>query len=239
MNPFAIVLLVFMGLAPSFSWLSLYLKKDLHPEPRYLVAQTFILGMISAPFVIFFQVIFPFIFHINSSGPFSDSLSFFLWAAFVEEFFKFAVIWLFIIKNREFDEPIDAMIYMIVAGLGFAAMENILFMFKAFPDGVQSTLSIWALRFVGATFLHALSAAITGYFIAMAWFFHHHAYKLIFLGLALATFFHFIFNLFIIQSSTNKPAILYSFIFLIIFSFLVSVLFRKIWERQIKVAPDS
>lgn len=232
MSPFTAISLIVLGLIPSFSWLALYLKKDIHPEPRYLVTQTFILGMLSAPFVIVFQMLFPFIFRIGDPSFFSNSPSFFIWAAFTEEFFKFLVVWIFIIKNREFDEPIDAMIYMVVAGLGFAAMENILFLFKAFPDGIEATLSTWALRFVGATFLHALAAAITGYFIAMAWFFYGHAYKLIAVGLALATLFHFTFNLFVLESSANKSVLAYSFALLLILSFLVSVLFQKLWKRQ-------
>lgn len=137
-----------------------------------------------------------------------------------------------VLNRSDFDEPIDAMIYMVVAGLGFAAMENILFLFKAFPDGIEATLSTWALRFVGATFLHALAAAITGYFIAMAWFFYGHAYKLIAVGLALATLFHFTFNLFVLESSANKSVLAYSFALLLILSFLVSVLFQKLWKRQ-------
>lgn len=224
--------LVILGLIPSFSWLFLYLKKDLHPEPRYLVSQTFLLGMISAPFVLAGQMLFPLIFQIGQPGTIPDAPSFFLWAAFVEEFFKFFVVWVFIIRSREFDEPIDAMIYLIVAGLGFAAMENILFLFKSFPDGLDVTLKVWALRFVGATFLHALAAAITGYFVAMAWFFTNHTYKLIFLGLAISTLFHFTFNIFVLQSETDKRAVIYSFMLLIAFSSLISALFHKILQRQ-------
>lgn len=224
--------LVALGLIPSFSWLFLYLKKDLHPEPKYLVSQTFLLGMISAPFVLAGQMLFPLIFQIGQLGTIPDAPSFFLWAAFVEEFFKFFVVWVFIIRSREFDEPIDAMIYLIVAGLGFAAMENILFLFKSFPDGLDVTLKVWALRFVGATFLHALAAAITGYFVAMAWFFTNHTYKLIFLGLAIATLFHFTFNIFVLQSEADKKALIYSFMLLLFFSFLVSLLFHKILQRS-------
>lgn len=197
-----------------------------------MVSQTFLLGMVSAPFVLVTQMLFPFVFQIGQLGTIPNSPSFFLWAAFVEEFFKFFVVWVFIIRSREFDEPIDAMIYLIVAGLGFAAMENILFLFKSFPDGLDVTLKIWALRFMGATFLHALAAAITGYFVAMAWFFTNHTYKLIFLGLAIATLFHFTFNIFVLQSEADKKALIYSFMLLIFFSSLVSLLFHKILQRQ-------
>ena len=56
-----------------------------------------------------------------------DSIHFFLWAALVEEVVKFMAIRFMILNDPEFDEPVDAMIYMITASLGFAAIENILF----------------------------------------------------------------------------------------------------------------
>lgn len=232
MSPLTAISLVALGLVPSFSWMALYLKKDLHPEPSYLIYQTFILGMISAPFVIAFQMLFPFILGIQNLTVVSSSPPFLLWAAFIEEFFKFLVIWFFIIHNREFDEPIDAMIYMIVAGLGFAAMENILFLFNVSPEGIEKTLGVWALRFVGATFLHALSAALMGYFIAMAWFFRNHTWKLIFIGIILATLFHFTFNLLLLESIVGHSTVAYSLGLVFIFSFLISILFQRLWKRQ-------
>ena len=231
--PFYIAIsIIALGLIPSLSWLGLYLKKDLHPEPPHLIIQTFILGMISAPFVVVFQLLFSFMHGGLTAGVVSDSPSFFLWAAFVEEFFKFLIVWLFVVRTQEFDEPTDAIIYMIVAGLGFAAMENILFLFKTSPEGIDSTLRVWALRFMGATFLHALTAAITGYFIAIAWFFRHHTFKLISIGLTLATLVHFTFNLLILRADIDKLAMVYAFILLIIISIFVSILFQKILQRQ-------
>lgn len=231
--PFVIIGIIALGLIPSFSWLFFYLKKDEHPEPKYLIAQTFLLGMISAPFVVAFEVLPTYLF---TSGAVSQALlsspAFLFWAAFVEEAFKFLIIWIFILNNPEFDEPVDAMIYLIVAGLGFAAMENILFLFKVYPQGISSTIAVWGLRFVGATFLHSLAAAITGYFVALAWFYYHHAYKLIALGLFLATIFHLAFNLFILQSSSQGVSALYSYALLIVLAIIVSTLFHKIWFRQ-------
>jgi len=226
--------LISFGLIPSFSWLALYLRKDLHPEPKYLIYQTFILGMISAPFVVAFQMLFPFLLGVGAKDfdIVFNSPSFFLWASFIEELFKFLIIWFFVISHKEFDEPVDAMIYMIVAGLGFAAIENILFLFKVSSEGIRATANVWVLRFVGATFLHALAAALTGYFLAISWFFRHHTFKLIFIGIALATLFHFTFNVLILESSAKNGSIIYSLVFLIIFSFLISILFRRLQKRS-------
>lgn len=162
--------------------------------------------------------------------------AFFLWSSFVEEFLKFFAVYLLVIRSPEFDEPIDGMIYMIAAALGFAAIENILVMFNTIPNGTGTALNTLALRFIGATLLHALSSGIIGYFLAMSWFFQEHKKKLIIIGLTIATFFHAAFNMLIsfAQDSAN-PAIglVYTTFLLIIMAFLVSILFDKIRERHI------
>lgn len=234
--------LVALGLIPSFFWVFLYLREDSHPEPMRLVRKVFIIGMLTAPFVIIFQMLPSCLAGSCSDRVLLGSSPFMLWAAFVEEFFKFLVIWVFLRNNPEFDEPVDAMIYMIVAGLGFAAVENMLFLYAASPKGLDYTLSTWAYRFIGSTFLHALAAGLTGYFMAMAWFYCKHLYKLIFLGLILATLFHFTFNVIIIQSSLTPfclssglclPAsVAGSSSLLLLFALLLGLLFHQLWKRQ-------
>ena len=161
-----------------------------------------------------------------------NSSYFFFWAAAVEEIIKFYAVRMLILRNPEFDEPIDAMIYMITAGLGFAAMENILVMFRIFPDGTQATLATWALRFTGATLLHALSSGLLGYFLAMSWFFQDHKKKLVVIGLIIATIFHFTFNTFLSAFDNRLTGLIYSTSLLMIMAFLVSILFDKIKERN-------
>ena len=58
-----------------------------------------------------------------------------------EEVAKYLIIKIRILRDPEFDEPIDAMIYMIIAGLGFAALENILVLFVLKqPDLIEKTI---------------------------------------------------------------------------------------------------
>ena len=238
MPPLSInALLITLGLAPSLVWLSFYVRKDCHPEPKNLLAKTFLMGIIISPGAIFFQFSFSQIatmFYGTSQSVIQGSPYFFVWAAAVEEFIKFYAIRLLILRSPEFDEPVDAMIYMITAGLGFAAMENILVMFKVFPDGAQATISTWALRFTGATLLHALSSGIVGYFLAMSWFFQNHKSKLIIIGLIMATIFHFTFNALLSNFENRLTGLTYTAALLIVMAFLVSVLFDKIKDRHDK-----
>src|SRR3989344_3254812 len=127
------VVLITLGLTPSLVWLYFYSRKDCHPEPKNLLAQTFLMGIIISPIAILLQFSFAQLASTAtgiSQAATQGSSYFFLWAAAVEEVIKFYAVRMLILRNPEFDEPIDAMIYMITAGLGFAAMENILVMFR-------------------------------------------------------------------------------------------------------------
>jgi len=236
MSPLAVnIILIVLGLTPSLVWLSFFARKDCHPEPKNLLAQTFLMGIIISPIAILLQFGFAqFASTVTgvSQAATQNTSYFFLWAAVVEEVIKFYAVRLLIMRNPEFDEPIDAMIYMITAGLGFAAMENILVMFRIFPDGAQATLATWALRFTGATLLHALSSGLLGYFVAMSWFFRDHKGKLIVIGLIMATIFHFTFNTFLSAFENRFTGLVYSTLLLMVMAFLISILFDKIKERH-------
>ncbi len=238
MSPILInAILITLGLTPSLVWLYFYARKDCHPEPKNLIAQTFLMGIIISPIAILLQFSFAQLASTatgTSQAVTQNSSYFFLWAAGVEEVIKFYAVRMLIMRNPEFDEPTDAMIYMITAGLGFAAMENILVMFRVFPDGTQATLATWILRFTGATLLHALSSGLLGYFLAMSWFFRDHKKKLIVIGLIMATIFHFTFNIFLSAFENRLTGLVYSTSLLLIMAFLVSILFDKIKERHVK-----
>src|SRR3989344_2285698 len=240
MSPVYIGTLIGLGLVPSLVWFSFYLKNDSHPEPKSLLAQTFLMGIIVAPVVLIVQIGFVYLGALFTTMPaevVQVSNYYYIWAAFAEEFFKFVAIWFLVLRNPEFDEPVDAMIYMIVAGLGFAAIENIIVLFRTIDAGLYQAMGVWALRFVGSTLLHALASAIVGYFLAMSWFFQDHKKKLIFIGLSLATVFHLTFNLILSTfagdtGSTDPRSLIYSTMLLVFMAFLVSILFDKIKERH-------
>ena len=237
MNYYQAGLLVALGLAPSLVWLSFYLKKDCHPEPKYLLTKAFLMGIIISPLAILLQLGFSEFRNLIGLEIFSQGTPvFFLWSSFVEEFLKFFAIYLVVVRSPEFDEPVDGMIYMISAALGFAAIENILVMFNLIPNGAGTALNTLALRFIGATLLHALASGLMGYFLAMSWFFQEHKKKLLVFGLAIATLFHAAFNMLIsfAQESANPViGLVYTTFLLIILAFLVSILFDKIKERHI------
>lgn len=225
--------LVLLGFLPSLIWLAIFLRKDCHPEPRHLLIQTFLMGMILSPIAVGLQWVFvglgekvgPEIFSFNSAH-------FFMWAALVEEVVKYWSVKFTALHNPEFDEPVDAMIYLIAASLGFAAIENILVLYRSLTESVDLALQVWALRSVGATLLHALSGAIIGYFLAISWFYFEHQKKLIAIGIILATLFHFTFNILVLSFPDGRIGFAYSLALLLVFAGLIQILFRKIKERS-------
>jgi protease PrsW len=214
------------GVLPSLLWLWFWLKEDnLHPEPRLLVLITFLAGMIAVPLVIPFQKIIHVAFADN------NTLTLTLWAT-VEEIFKLLAAVLIALRSKYMDEPIDAMIYLITAALGFAALENTFFILKPLEagDALQSIIT-GNLRFVGATLLHVVSSASIGIFIALS--FYHGRFMKKFstlLGIIVATALHTAFNFFIIKSTGSQTFTIFSTVWGAII--LLMLLFEKIKTIQ-------
>ena len=105
-------------------------------------------------------------------------------------------------SRPSFDEPVDAIIYMITAALGFASLENTLFILKTFNDGgILSGIDIGNMRFVGATLLHTASSAIVGAFMAFSLRKNKKNLKRnTYIGIIVAGLLHFAFNYLIIES---------------------------------------
>ena len=192
------ILLISLGLAPSLVWLLYYLRKDQHPECIRMIMKVFLFGMISAlPVVLIEMGIQGFL---EESGIKStlllSILEIFLGVALIEEFVKYLVARGEAIRNLEFDEPVDVMIYMIIAALGFAAVENILILFSLDYEFIFINTFF---RFIGATFLHALCSGTLGYFVAMSFYENKKGGRIFFQGLLLVTLLHGLYNFSIIE----------------------------------------
>jgi RsiW-degrading membrane proteinase PrsW (M82 family) len=149
-------------------------------------------------------------------------LNTFLGVALIEETMKFLVVKKEVLSSAEFDEPIDALLYMIIAALGFAASENILILLGLGPLFLPRALEISLLRFLGATFLHALCSATVGYFLALAIF--ETKKRIIFLGLLISIILHGLYNFSIMEIESSLKfliplAILISLAFFVTFGF--------------------
>ncbi len=239
-------LAIVLGLLPGFAWLLFYLKEDLHPEPKKLIAFVFVAGILSTLIAYTIQCsVFTTLFNFESCdadlGTSVNGLGFFsgltlvIILALIEEVIKFSTAYAVVNKNTNFDEPVDAMIYTVVAALGFATVENFAIAQKLLAGGglseigsLGSALGAISLRFVGATLLHALASGIAGYYWAVS-IRDFEAKRFIFKGIVLATVLHTLFNYFIIKFDDR----IYTIVLLVAVGFLVVTDFEKLKRRSI------
>ncbi|MFY0564660.1 PrsW family intramembrane metalloprotease [Archangium lansingense] len=152
------------AVVPSLLLLWYIYAKDRNPEPRGLLLKTFLLGAaICAPVV-------PVAMWLESlgrqweTGIWSTALvQAFLGAAIPEELFKYLVLRRYVWNKPAFDEPLDGVVYGATASLGFATLENILYV----GDG---GLGVAALRALTAVPEHAFTGVVMGAFIGRARF---------------------------------------------------------------------
>ena len=194
-------LAIIFGVLPSIIWLLFYLRKDVHPESKSMVIKIFFFGMLAALPAIFLEMgIFKTFSKLNLPLIYLAGLNTFLGVALIEEMLKFLVVKVKVLSNAEFDEPVDAILYMIIAALGFAGAENILILFNQGTNLLlPQALKISAVRFLGATFLHALTSGTVGYFLALSLFETKKRLKLISLGLLISTLLHGLYNFSIME----------------------------------------
>ncbi len=194
------------GILPALLWLWFWLKEDrLHPEPRRLIIWTFIFGMVAVIIALPIEQGAHYVLQkYGLLGVMNGFLLLFFWAM-AEEILKYFATKKAALNNKEYDEPVDALVYMITAALGFAALENVIFLIAVCADyGLLYGFITGNLRFVGATLLHILSSAVVGSAIAFS-FFHKENYRRnVLWGLLFATLLHTLFNYFIMKSGEQN-----------------------------------
>lgn len=220
------LLSVFLGLLPGFAWLIFYLKgEDDHPEPANLVALTFVNGAIFAFVALAAQLGLKGFYDMWGIDSFSP-----LWIysfSAIEEAMKFLAAYVVVARNPALDEPLDAMIYMIVASLGFATMENVGVLWGIplhiyLPD----VLHLVTFRFLGATLLHTLASGLLGYYWAKG-IKKFSVSRALTIGLFFATALHGGFNMLVLHYGEKG----FSLILLFIAAFFVLADFEKLRAR--------
>lgn len=203
---------VFAGILPALFWLWFWLHEDNNsPEPKRLIARAFLAGMLAVPLVIPFQFLASKYFGIY------PAFVFLLWAS-IEEILKFSAGFFAVFHRKELDEPIDAVIYLITAALGFVAIENTLFLLSPVLENsgyLTDTIITGNLRFVGASLLHIIASATVGIFIAFSFYKNPRVRNMYTVaGLLLAIALHTVFNLFIMNENGSNTFIVFSVLWL-------------------------
>ncbi|WP_226666903.1 glutamic-type intramembrane protease PrsW [Metabacillus litoralis] len=148
------IAIISAGIAPGLALLSyFYLKDQYESEPIYLVLKSFIFGALLVFPIMFVQYV------LEVEGVFtSDTLYTFVAVGFLEEFFKWFVLFFTIYQHVHFNEHYDGIVYGVSVSLGFATLENILYLLA---NGVEYALG----RAILPVSSHALFGVIMGYYL--------------------------------------------------------------------------
>lgn len=249
------------GLVPALIWLFFWLREDLHPEPKRLLTKAFAAGAVAIPFALLAEAViscgltYLFLTPLETGRPSAGLTPLLLCAsskpplraialpigalmliafAAAEEVIKYVSAKKFVLKGKDFDEPVDAMIYLITVALGFAAFENFFFLLSAFANTFFDGIVVSNLRFLGATLLHAVSSGVVGYAIALSFYRQGERGRYVAAGLLFATMLHTLFNILVANKTTGELGLFQALGMLVLTSLFLIFAFDRV--KKIKKA---
>ncbi|MDD1708638.1 MAG: PrsW family glutamic-type intramembrane protease [Methanoregulaceae archaeon] len=181
--------LFLLAIAPAAFWLWYFYNKDRYePEPLSWILFIYLLGIaVTIPVAIIEGVMGEFL---------PEFLIVVMVAPIVEEAGKYLVVRKTVYESGEFDEPVDGIIYAAAAGLGFATLENVIYVFSALETSLVLALQTGLIRAVISVPGHVLFSAMWGYSLGKARFLPAEKRPVVIAGgLILAMASHSLFNL--------------------------------------------
>ncbi|WP_163101018.1 glutamic-type intramembrane protease PrsW [Peribacillus alkalitolerans] len=171
------------GIAPGLAILSYFYLKDYYEtEPVSVVFKSFLFGAILVFPIMFIQYVLT-----SEQIVTNHFINAFLTTSFLEEFFKWFVLIYTIYQHVSFDEPYDGIVYGAAVSLGFATVENILYLFG---NGIEFAL--------GRAFLpvssHALFGVIMGFYLGKGKFQKHRKKLMLSLAFVIPFFLHGVYD---------------------------------------------
>ena len=155
-------ILLAAAILPIVALCSFVYKKDPNKEPKGLLAKLFIFGFFSAIPVVIVELLLGSMFPTSSANSFIQMfINVFVGVALVEEGFKWIISKKFGYDNKEFDEVYDIIVYTVFVSLGFACIENILYVLS---NGLGNAI----LRALTSIPGHTCFAVLMGYFFSKA-----------------------------------------------------------------------
>ena len=147
---------------PSLLIVLFFVKSDRFPEPTNQIIKIFFYGIF---------LCFP-AYYLNTAlgdiyantGLSQSLISSFLSAAPVEEILKFTVLYSLVYKMRDFNEPIDGIVYGVTVSLGFATLENIYYVYLLADHFQTTSMAMAVVRSFSAVPAHAVFGIFMGYF---------------------------------------------------------------------------
>lgn len=226
-SPYSLLFSALLGIVPAVIWLLFWLREDrVHPEPKRLIFLSFLVGMAIVPIIVPIQDL--------AQNIIFTGIGLVVAWAIIEELAKYAGAYIASLHTKAVDEPIDEVIYLIATALGFAALENVLFLVAPHvASSIFLGLAASNIRFVGATLLHVVASGAIG--VSAAFSFYKSTKTKIYYrigGVITAVALHVAFNLFILQGSGD---VLFASFFLVWIAVILLLVFvEKIKKNERK-----
>ncbi|MEO7987924.1 MAG: PrsW family glutamic-type intramembrane protease [Chryseolinea sp.] len=176
--------LLALALAPGAAIaLYIYLKDKHEREPLGLLMISFLYGVSSIAVTLMLSYPINAFFLTREDDVVEQFANAFFKVALVEEFSKFVFIRFILFNNKNFNEPFDGIVYAVMVSMGFATLENIIYVFEyGYTTGF--------LRMFTAVPAHATFAVLMGFFLGKAKFSHRNQLYLSLAALITPTIFH-------------------------------------------------
>lgn len=212
----------------------IYWRDKNSPEPTKMLVKAFLYGVLS----IFLSLCLSIPFGILGLYPNENITVFdairqsFIAAAIPEESAKLFMLWLLLRKNSFFDEKIDGIVYASFVSLGFAAVENIMYLSSS--ENFVTTSITRALFSVPGHFSFGI---LMGYFYSMARFYTNHKLQNLILSLVAPVIAHGLFNT-ILRTVSVSTSVSVQLLLLVVFISFCYALW-KFANKRIKEMIDS
>lgn len=147
----------------------IYHKDKNSPEPAGQLVKAFLIGVLSVPLSLCISIPLGLIgvYPVETTSILGCISTAFFGAAIPEEIAKFIMLWLALRKNPYFDEKMDGIVYAVCVSLGFAALENVMYLFS----NAESYLSVGIARAIFAVPGHFCFGILMGYYYSLAKFY--------------------------------------------------------------------
>ena len=228
-DPKTLILAILSGIVPAIFWLWFWLKQEDSddPEPIGLIIISFVLGALLVFIAIQLEK-----YSLNFIK--NNTTQIIIWAT-IEELLKFFGIAIILLSSKIINKPIDYPMFFIATALGFAALENFLYLLSPFSaNGTVVGMLTGNLRFLGSTLLHAMSSAMIGSALGLSFYLKQYRSIYLFGGIICAIVLHSVFNFFIMKGSGENFLSVFGFLWVVT---IINILIFEKLNRMGKYVP--
>ncbi len=217
-----ILVLTALALAPGAAIILYVYQADKHEkEPKSALLGAFLWGIFSIIPAVALGEFFEWLGLSDNQTTVSTFIYAFITVAFSEELSKYWVFKKWSYAQPYFNEPFDGIMYAVMVSMGFATLENVLYV-------QELGFSVAILRMFTAVPAHATFGVMMGYFAGLAKF-SKDSFSLRFTGLTLAILFHGAYDFFLMEKN-------YEWMF--IGAFISLIIALKLSQKAIKRHQD-